>query len=114
MRVTVRDEHRQFSRETHAYAEYRAFSSTIGSHVPVEDVTLTLARRAAAATRTDGGGVVCTIRIRTESGDVVEAEAVARHPHAAIDRVVALIRENPSQDGIADRVRRAPCGRQNA
>ena len=114
MRLTVRDERGQFNRETHAYAEYRAFSSTIGSHVPVEEVTVTLSRRPVVGTDTEGGGVVCAISIRKASGDVVQVRAVARHAYAAIDEVVSRIREGALSTESSGRSRQVRVDREKA
>lgn len=100
MRLIVRDERNQFNQQTHAYAEYRAFSSLVGHDDPVSNVTVTL-------TRAPGGGcdddttVVCTIAVRMASGEVTEVQAVARHAYAAIDRAVSLIRRTQSAPGGA-------------
>lgn len=103
MRLTVRDERKQFTRQTHAYAEYRAFSRLAGADPPVEDVTVTLARSAPDGNgdEEDGRddedeGIVCTIAIRTGTGEIAEARAVARHACAAIDRAASLIRLAPT------------------
>jgi hypothetical protein len=95
MRPIVRDEHKQFSPQTRAYAEYRAFSSLVGSEAPVRDVTVTLAR-APAEGSDDDGMAVCTVAVRIASGEVTEVQAVARHPYAAIDQAVSLIRQTQS------------------
>ena len=49
MRLTILDERQDFTRQTHAYAEYRAFAGLADREAPIEDVTVTLARRGAAA-----------------------------------------------------------------
>jgi ribosome-associated translation inhibitor RaiA len=95
MRLIVEDEAKQFDQQTHAYAEYRAFSSLVGTNGSIESVTLTLTRRSADAAE-DDGRVVCTIAVRLTSGEVAEARAVARHAYAAIDRAVSLVRRTPS------------------
>jgi hypothetical protein len=91
MRLTVRDEPGHFDQQTHAYAEFRAFSSIIGSEVPAEHVTVTLSR-GPASDGDDGERVVCTIAVTMTSGAVAEARAVANPACAAIDRAVALLR----------------------
>lgn len=113
MRVSVRDDRNRFSPQTHAYAEYRAFSSVAGMHRSVDDITVTLTRR-----RPGGPGgdmrVACTIAVRLASGDVAEARALADHACAAIDRAAFLIRHAPPlaagslQDGGVSRRDRAP------
>ena len=93
MRLTIRDEPGHFDQQTHAYAEFRAFSSIIGSEVPVEDVTLTLSRGPAGDDDDDDDErVVCTIAVTMTSGAVAEARAVACPACAAIDRAVTLLR----------------------
>ena len=115
MRLTVRDERRQFNRQTHAYAEYRAFSGSLGTGVPVEEVTVTLIRRSANDAARDEGRVVCTIAVTVASGDVVEARAVARHAYAAIDRAVSVIRHKPIVAArTPPRTRRAAAGGESA
>ncbi len=94
MRLTVEDDARQFDQQTHAYAEYRAFASLVGTDGSIEDVTLTLTRRSADVPEGDEE-VVCTIAVRLGSGQVAEARAVERHAYAAIDRAVSLIRRTP-------------------
>ncbi len=94
MRLIVRDKHKQFNRQTHAYAEYRAFSSLVGSERRVSDVTVTLTRGPVDGTE-DDGTVVCTIAITMASDEVAEVQAVAPHAYAAIDRAVSLIRHTP-------------------
>ena len=58
-------------------------------------MTITLARGPADGSE-DDGTVVCTIAITMASGEVAEAQAVAAHAYAAIDRAVSLIRHTPS------------------
>jgi ribosome-associated translation inhibitor RaiA len=88
MQMTVRDEEKQFDRQTHAYAEYRVFSALAGDGSSHRSVTVTL-------TRMDGTGsrypVQCTVAVTMSSGDVVKVHALERHPYAAIDRAAALI-----------------------
>jgi ribosome-associated translation inhibitor RaiA len=93
MRLIVEDDAKQFDQQTRAYAEYRAFSSLMGDDDSIEDVTLTLARRSAEASK-DDGRVACTIAVRLGSGAVAKARAVARHAYAAIDRAVSLVRRS--------------------
>jgi hypothetical protein len=92
MQLIVRDEHKQFNQQTHAYAEYRAFSSLVGNDSPVRDVMVTLTRGPADGSD-DDAMVVCTIAVRTMSGDVTDVQAVGRHAYAAIDRAVSRIRQ---------------------
>lgn len=92
MRLVVRDERNEFNRQTHAYAEYRVFSSLADVAPPVEDVIVTLARCRRDERDGESGQAVCTIAIRTGSGELAAAEAVAGHVHAAIDRAASLIR----------------------
>ncbi len=111
MRLTVRDEPGHFDQQTHAYAEFRAFSSIIGSEVPVEDVTVTLSRGPAS----DDDRVVCTIAVTMTSGAVAEARAVACPACAAIDRAVALLRRIQSPaTGDSAVARSAPGERESA
>lgn len=88
MQLTVRDEEKQFDRQTHAYAEYRVFSTLASDGSSHRAVTVTL-------TRMDGTGsrypVQCTVAVTMSCGDVARVRAPARHPYAAIDRAAALI-----------------------
>ena len=88
MQMTVRDEEKQFDRQTHAYAEYRVFSTLASGGSSHRSVIVTL-------TRMDGNGsrhpVQCTVAVIMSSGDVAKVHALERHPYAAIDRAAALI-----------------------
>ncbi len=92
MRVTVRDKSRQFDRQTLAYAEYRAFEGLASRCADTDAVTVTLARPIGDPVE-DQGLVVCGIAVLAGTGEVFEVETVARHPCAAVDRAVSLIRE---------------------
>jgi ribosome-associated translation inhibitor RaiA len=92
MRLIVQDEQNEFSRQTHAYAEYRAFSGLVGHDADVADVTVELRRPAGENERHDDERVVCTITVRMTSGEIERALAVTRHAYAAIDRAVSLLR----------------------
>jgi len=94
MRLIVRDKHKQFNQQTHAYAEYRTFSSLVGSDGHVGDVTITLVRGPADGTEANGP-IVCTIAATMATGEVAKVEAMAAHAYAAIDRAVSLIRHSP-------------------
>jgi len=83
MRLTIRDHRRHFNRQTHAYAEYRAFACLAGHGQSVAGVTVTLTRAAAA----DEAGR-CAISVTFTSGEVVGARAAGSHIYAAIDRAV--------------------------
>jgi ribosome-associated translation inhibitor RaiA len=112
MQLIVKDERGDFGPQTHAYAEYRAFSGLVICDGPAEAVTVTLARRAADAAE-DEGTVVCTIRAEMASGEVVKARAVARHAYAAIDGAVSLVRQGRrarARDRGAHRLGRGPGG----
>ena len=98
MRLTILDERQDFTRQTHAYAEYRAFSGLADREAPIEDVTVTLARREADAAGT-GDSVVCTIAVTLGTGEGAAVRAVAGHPYAAIDNAVSLIRHVPLPAG---------------
>jgi hypothetical protein len=98
MRLTILDERQDFTRQTHAYAEYRAFSGLADRETPIEDVTVTLARREAAETAT-GDAVVCTIAVTLGTGEGAAVRAVAGHAYAAIDNAVSLIRHVPLPAG---------------
>ena len=107
MALIVHDERKQFDQQTRAYAEYRAFSSLVGSDGPVGDVTVTLTRGPADGSDADAT-VVCTITVTTASGEVTEVQAVARHACAAIDRAGSLIRQTqPTASGTQTRTRTA-------
>ena len=94
MRLTILDEPQDFTRQTHAYAEYRAFSGLADREAPIEDVTVTLARREADEADT-GDSVVCTIAVTLGTGEGAAVRAVAGHAYAAIDNAVSLIRHVP-------------------
>jgi hypothetical protein len=89
MRLTVHDVKCDFDRQTHAYAEYRAFATLAGRADPIEDVTVTLARRGLEAE--EEAQVSCAIAVRLRSGEVVGVEASAGRPYAAIERAVRLV-----------------------
>ena len=98
MQVTVRDARRYFNRQTHAYAEYRAFSRLASDGRAIERVAIALARVEVArrrAAQDDGapeaGSVLCQITVELAGDARIEVQAIAPHPHAAIDRAVALI-----------------------
>src|SRR5690349_5854009 len=90
MRLTIRDERQIFPRQTHAYAEYRAFAMLAARGDPIEDVFLTLSRRRGTSVD-DSPQVVCAIAVRLRSGHVVDVEAVAARAYAAIDQAVDLL-----------------------
>ena len=94
MRLTILDERQDFTRQTHAYAEYRAFSGLADREAPIEDVTVTLARRGADAADT-GDAVVCTVAVTLGTGEGAAVRAVAGHAYAAIDNAVSLMRQVP-------------------
>lgn len=93
MRLTIHDEREDFTRQTHAYAEYRAFSGLADREAPIEDVTVTLARRGGG--EADIGSVVCTIAVTLGTGEGAAVRAVAGHAYAAIDNAVSLMRQVP-------------------
>ena len=86
MQLTVRDVNRDFDQQTRAYAEYRAFAALAGCGTPIEQITVTLAHRDAA-----DGTVACRIAVRWCSGRLIDVEASAAHPYAAIERAVGLV-----------------------
>ena len=96
MRVIVHDERNEFNRQTHAYAEYRAFSGLVGKDADVADVTVDLTQPPRDEDKEDNRTVVCTIAVRMTSGEIERARAMARHACAAIDRAVSLIRHRQS------------------
>jgi ribosome-associated translation inhibitor RaiA len=106
VQLIIRDELRQFSAQTHAYAEYRAFSRLVGFDADAESVTVTLAHEQSGHGEHDDR-VVCTVALRRASGDVTEAHAVERHAYAAIERAVSLIRPVPSLTRSRSRSRRS-------
>jgi|GEM_PF-4584544 len=91
MRLIVVDEHHHFSQQTHAYAEYRAFSGLAGTDDRARAVTVTLERRHAADAE---GSVICTVTVMTGGGEAREVRAIGQHACAAIDRAVSLIRQS--------------------
>lgn len=98
MRLTILDERQDFTRQTHAYAEYRAFAGLADREAPIEDVTVTLARRAGDEADT-GGSVACTIAVTLGTGEGAAVRAIAGHAYAAIDNAVSLIRHVPLPAG---------------
>jgi len=86
MQLTVRDVNRDFDQQTRAYAEYRAFAALAGRGEPIEQVTVTLARRGGPA-----GTVACRIAVRLCSGEPIDVEAFAPRPYAAIERAAGLL-----------------------
>ena len=80
MRLIVVDEHKHFSQQTHAYAEYRAFSGLAGTDDRARAITITLERRDAADAE---GRVVCTVAVTTGAGEAAEVRAIGRHACAA-------------------------------
>jgi ribosome-associated translation inhibitor RaiA len=103
MRLIVEDQRKRFDQQTHAYAEYRAFSNLVGNDKSVGDVTVTLAHEPADGSDVDAM-VVCTIVVKMPSGDVTEVQGAARHAYAAIDKAVSLIRQT-NQRRAAQQVR---------
>lgn len=89
MRLTIRDESRHFDQQTHAYAEYRAFSTLAGHDRRFDEVTVDLT---GAEDGRPERRVVCRIAVTMRSGEAAEFRAAARHPYAAIDRALALVR----------------------
>jgi ribosome-associated translation inhibitor RaiA len=83
MHFTVRDDRQDFNRQTHAYAEYRAFAGLAGHREPIAGVTVTLER--------DAGTMRCAVALTLRSGDVLGTEATGPHIYAAIDRAVAML-----------------------
>ncbi|HEX6974801.1 MAG TPA: HPF/RaiA family ribosome-associated protein [Vicinamibacterales bacterium] len=83
MQLTVRDDHQDFNRQTHAYAEYRAFAGLAGHPAPITGVTVTLERGT--------GAMRCAVSLTLQSGEVLGTEASGPHIYAAIDRAVALL-----------------------
>lgn len=99
MRLIVLDERSAFDQQTHAYAEYKAFSTMAGHDADVAEITVMLARPARDDDGRGDGGVVCAMTVRMTSGEFEQARAVARHAYAAIDEAVSLIRQRPSLAG---------------
>jgi hypothetical protein len=91
MQLTIRDVNHDFDQQTRAYAEYRAFAALAGCGTPIEEVTVTLAHHDAA-----GGTVACRIAVRSYSGRLIDVEAFAAHPYAAIERAVGLVSGHPA------------------
>jgi hypothetical protein len=104
MRLTVRDDCNQFNQQTHAYAEYRAFSRIVANDLPADEVLVSLASEPAADVEGNDASVVCRIVVTMQSGEVAEASATAAHAYAAIDRAVSLIRPGRApRDGLRHR-----------
>ena len=94
MRLTVHDERRLFNQQTHAYAEYRAFSRLADRADPIDEVAVMLTRGPADEAHPDGP-VVCRVAVTLRSGEGAAAQAVAGHAYAAIDGAVSLVRQIP-------------------
>jgi hypothetical protein len=93
MRIVICDGENCFDDQTHAYAEYRVFSSLAGETTSIRTVLVTLAgARGAAPAPPEGGRAACSVAVTTTGGRRAEVRAVAAHPYAAIDRAAGLIR----------------------
>ena len=77
--------------QARTYAEYRLFAALaqVIDTSRIQSASLQLRR---VPTRRPGHGVICTIVIELEDGDVVRFEASAGHPYAAINRGVDRLR----------------------
>jgi hypothetical protein len=100
MRLFVNNQRSQFDQQTCAYAEYRAFSSLVGTMEPVADVRITLTRRPAYGACQDGR-IVCSIAVTMASGRATRAQAVSHHAYSAIDAAVSLVRTTVPTTGRA-------------
>lgn len=80
------------SRQARTYAEYRLFAalSEVFSPQRIRDAFLALSRTESPRGRAQ---VVCVVTITTESGECLRIRTRAEHPYAAINGVVARIRQ---------------------
>ena len=81
------------SRQARIYAEYRLFAA-VSQIVDIGRVkSASLAVRRAPSRRSDNG-VLCTVTVELNSGDVARFRASGDHPYAAINRAVDRLRLN--------------------
>lgn len=83
MRIEVRDHQQRFDDQTHAYAEYRVFSSLARLSDSLRSATITLTSEEQGGA---GGGIVCTVAVTGGADSSAEVSARGRHPYEAIDR----------------------------
>jgi ribosome-associated translation inhibitor RaiA len=81
------------SRQARIYAEYRLFAavSRIVDTARVKNASLAVRR---APSRRCDTGVLCTVTVELNSGDVARIRASGDHPYAAINRAVDRLRLN--------------------
>ena len=81
------------SRQARTYAEYRLFTalSQVVDASRVRSASLVL-RRAKPGRHSDG--VVCTVTIELNDGEIASLRASGDHPYAAINRAVERLRLN--------------------
>ena len=79
------------SRQARTYAEYRLFAalSQVVNTSQVRRASLVLRR---AKSSRHCGGVVCTVSVELNDGDVARLRASGDHPYAAINRAVERLR----------------------
>jgi ribosome-associated translation inhibitor RaiA len=92
------------SRQACTYAEYRLFAalSQVLDTNQVRNASLVL-RRAKSRRRSEG--VVCTLTVELNDGDVTRLRTFGEHPYAAINRAVERFRRNspPERQNPSDR-----------
>ena len=102
MRITIVGDE-WISRQARTYAEYQLFAvvSQVLDTSLVRNASLLLRR---AKSRRCGDGVVCTVSVELNSGDVMRLSTFGEHPYAAINRAVGRLRLKswPIQHGSAD------------
>lgn len=81
------------SREARTYAEYRLFAalSQVVDISQVRSASLVL-RRAKSSRHCDG--VMCTVTVELNGGEVTRLRTSGNHPYAAINRAVERLRAN--------------------
>ena len=81
------------SRQARIYAEYRLFAavSQIVDTGRVRSASLALRR---AKSRRDCDGMLCTVSVELNNGDVARIRASGAHPYAAINRAIERLRVN--------------------
>ena len=87
------------SRQACTYAEYRLFAalSQVLDTGRVRNVSLVLRR---SKSRRHRDGVVCTVTVELNSGNVTRLRTFGEHPYAAINRAIERFRLNARSERL--------------
>ena len=96
MKIAVTEIGRTFGRQTHAYAEYRMFSSLARFSALVRDVRVSLVPSAVGRR-----SVVCRVSVSAERGVRIRVAGRGRHPYDAINRAAEQLRDALRRHGDA-------------